>query len=132
MRRELTAAYPAPKNHQMDGQATISPAAPIVSPAKEPGRAQSWLWERRNLGIAALALAGIGIHLLFRFLLITTETTQLWPLWIVLALGGVPLVAGLALKLVHAEFGSDLLAGISIVTAVILQQYLAGALVVLM
>ena len=38
----------------------------------------------------------------------------------------------LALKLVRRQFGSDLLAGISIVAAVLLQEYLAGALVVLM
>ena len=36
------------------------------------------------------------------------------------------------LKLLRREFGSDLLAGISIVTSVLLGEYLAGALVVLM
>jgi cation transport ATPase len=41
-------------------------------------------------------------------------------------------VLSLALKLVRREFGSDLLAGISIVAAVLLQEYQAGALVVLM
>ena len=54
------------------------------------------------------------------------------PLYVVLALGGVPLVLSLALKLVRREFGSDLLAGISIVASVLLGEYLAGALVVLM
>ena len=38
----------------------------------------------------------------------------------------------LLLKLIQREFGSDLLAGISIVTSVLLQEYLAGTLVVLM
>lgn len=46
--------------------------------------------------------------------------------------GGVPLVVALALKLIRRQFGSDLLAGISIVAAVLLDEYLAGALVVLM
>jgi heavy metal translocating P-type ATPase len=50
----------------------------------------------------------------------------------VLLLGGAPLVLQLLIKLVHRDFGSDLLAGISIVTAVLLQEYLAGTLVVLM
>ena len=54
------------------------------------------------------------------------------PLWIALALGGVPLVWELLVKLWHREFGSDLLAGISIVTSVLLDEYLAGTLVVLM
>ena len=54
------------------------------------------------------------------------------PLLVVLVLGGIPLVYQLAVKLVHADFGADLLAGISIVTAVLLDEYLAGSLVVLM
>jgi heavy metal translocating P-type ATPase len=54
------------------------------------------------------------------------------PLVAMLVLGGVPLVAGLLRNLVAGEFGSDLLAGISIVTSVILGEYLAGVLVVLM
>src|SRR5262249_31346136 len=50
----------------------------------------------------------------------------------VLVLGGVPLVYELLKKLLQREFGSDLLAGISIVTSAILGEYLAGSLVVLM
>jgi heavy metal translocating P-type ATPase len=53
-------------------------------------------------------------------------------LFVALALGGIPLVLELVLKLLRREFGSDLLAGISIVTAVLLGEYLAGTLVVLM
>ncbi|HWB53755.1 MAG TPA: heavy metal translocating P-type ATPase, partial [Tepidisphaeraceae bacterium] len=59
------------------------------------------------------------------------------PIWLAmlllaLAVGGTPLVFELFLKLIRRQFGSDLLAGISIVTAVILGQYLAGTFVVLM
>jgi heavy metal translocating P-type ATPase len=54
------------------------------------------------------------------------------PLYVVLIGGGTPLVLSLALKVIRREFGADLLAGISIVAAVLLKQYLAGALVVLM
>lgn len=54
------------------------------------------------------------------------------PLVLMLIAGGVPLVGGLAVKLATGRFGSDLLAGISIVTSVILGEYLAGVLVVLM
>jgi len=42
------------------------------------------------------------------------------------------IVAGLLLKAIRREFGSDLLAGVSIVVAVLLEEYLAGAVVVLM
>ena len=54
------------------------------------------------------------------------------PLLVVLAFGGIPLVYELLKKLLRREFGSDLLAGISIVTSVLLGEYLAGAIVVLM
>ena len=54
------------------------------------------------------------------------------PLVLALALGGLPLVWGLASKLLAGTFGSDLLAGISIVTSILLGEYLAGVLVVLM
>jgi heavy metal translocating P-type ATPase len=60
---------------------------------------------------------------------------QFWwelPLWAVLVVGGAPLVLELTVKLLQREFGSDLLAGMSIVTSVLLEEYLAGSLVVLM
>jgi heavy metal translocating P-type ATPase len=54
------------------------------------------------------------------------------PLVAMLALGGLPLVWDLVRKLFAGTFGSDLLAGISIVTSIVLGEYLAGVLVVLM
>ena len=46
--------------------------------------------------------------------------------------GGVPLVWDLLRKLLAGTSGSDLLAGVSIVTSILLGEYLAGVLVVLM
>ena len=54
------------------------------------------------------------------------------PLLATLVFGGIPLVYELTKNLLRREFGSDLLAGISIVTSVLLDEYLAGAIVVLM
>jgi heavy metal translocating P-type ATPase len=54
------------------------------------------------------------------------------PLLAALMLGGGPLIWDLLKKVAKFEFGADLLAGISIVTSVILGEYLAGVLVVLM
>ncbi len=91
------------------------------------------LIRRKQAAIAVLALVAILVHLVLRF---GTSALPWWvpisPLWVALALGGVPLVWELLVKLVHREFGSDLLAGISIVTSVMLDEYLAGTLVVLM
>lgn len=82
--------------------------------------------------IAIVAFAGILIHLILRFSVGAETAGAMWPLWAVLLVGGVPLVVELLIKLFHREFGSDLLAGISIILSVILGEYLAGALVVLM
>lgn len=54
------------------------------------------------------------------------------PLYLVLILGGVPLVSQIMAKLFQGDFGADLLAGLSIVTAVCLGEHLAGSLVILM
>lgn len=61
----------------------------------------------------------------------SVEPVQL-PLLAVLILGGIPLIVQLCVKLFKGDFGADLLAGISIITAVLLHEYLAGSLVVLM
>jgi len=88
-------------------------------------------WDRASL-IAAIAVVGIAAHLGLRWGPIAWQAAQAIPLYAVLAAGGAPLVVSLALKLVRRQFGSDLLAGISIVASVLLEEYLAGALVVLM
>src|SRR5262245_20668376 len=93
---------------------------------------QESLVRRKQAAIAVLALAAIVVHVILRFGTSASTTVQNVPLWIALALGGVPLVWELLVKLFRREFGSDLLAGISIVTSVILDEYLAGSLVVLM
>jgi heavy metal translocating P-type ATPase len=91
------------------------------------------LWaSRRMVLIAGVAMTGIALHLILRYALHAEGASYLIPLWIVLVVGGIPLVYELLTKAVRFQFGSDLLAGISIVTAVLLGEYLAGALVVLM
>ena len=84
------------------------------------------------LVIAGFALAGIVVHLVVFFLPGPPAFPPRWPLVAVLVFGGVPLVIGLIVKLFRKEIGADLLAGISIVTAFFLGEYLAGAIVVLM
>lgn len=90
-------------------------------------------WNSRKMSlIVSVTLAGIALHLILRFAVRAEANVFQFPLWIVLALGGIPLVYDLLKKVAKLEFGSDLLAGISIVTSVLLGEYLAGALVVLM
>jgi heavy metal translocating P-type ATPase len=92
---------------------------------------------RSQSSIAALAIVAIILHLILRYALhvpgavIGIPAPQI-PLVVALVFGGGSLVFGLARKFFRRQFSSDLLAGISIVTAVILDEYLAGTLVVLM
>jgi heavy metal translocating P-type ATPase len=114
---------------------------------------------KTNYIIAGLSLLGIGLYLVLHYLLdighevyslrlssaISSATTEFTrgqfsltiqffelPLLAVLILGGLPLLYQLGIKLLHGNFGADLLAGISIVTALLLNENLAGCLVVLM
>ncbi|MGR8998294.1 MAG: heavy metal translocating P-type ATPase [Gammaproteobacteria bacterium] len=109
--------------------------------------------------IATLSILGIGGYLVLRYALdtgheiytlsvnaaLTSAIASVYqghtsfsfalvqlPLLAVLTLGGIPLVYQLIVKLFRRDFGADLLAGLSIVTAVLLNEYLAGSLVVLM
>ncbi|MCX7099695.1 MAG: heavy metal translocating P-type ATPase [Methylococcales bacterium] len=109
--------------------------------------------------IATLSLLGIGAYLLLKYALntgqdvytlainaaLSSTIANLYqgqfsfamalvelPLLAVLVLGGIPLLYQLLAKLFQGNFGADLLAGLSIVTAVMLDEFLAGSLVVLM
>ncbi|QDU79800.1 Zinc-transporting ATPase [Polystyrenella longa] len=89
--------------------------------------------KQKMLLIATLAVVAIALHLGLRwFTSVDNPLVLNLPLFIALVLGGVPLVWELLLNLLKREFGSDLLAGISIVTSILLGEYLAGTLVVLM
>ena len=87
---------------------------------------------RKPNNIAFLAISGILLHLLLRYFLHVSPVAWRTPLIIVLLVGGIPLLIPLTQKLFARKFGSDHLAGISIVTSVILGEYLVAAIVILM
>jgi len=82
--------------------------------------------------IALFSALAIGVHLVFRYITHLPTWACLVPLYVALAVGGIPILITLGRKLWAREFGSDLLAGISILTSVTLGQYLVGAIIVLM
>jgi cation transport ATPase len=86
----------------------------------------------KEIYIAGLTLLAIALHLTLRYVAASPPRTALVPLFVALIIGGIPLVFELAKKLFKMEFGSDLLAGVSILTAVLLAQYLVATIVVLM
>jgi cation transport ATPase len=82
--------------------------------------------------IAGITIIAIALHLVLRYGTHAPLRVALAPLIVALLVGGAPLIFDLGKRLVKREFGSDLLAGISIITAGVLGQYLVAAIVVLM
>jgi heavy metal translocating P-type ATPase len=97
-------------------------------PEDEPGVG---VVNRRSLTAAAI-LCGIVLHVVLQYGLGVPAGLSAAPLIIVLALGGAPLVLRLLSRTLEGQFGTDHLAVVSIVAAVWLREYLAGAIVVLM
>lgn len=81
---------------------------------------------QKEIAISLLAAVGIGVALT------APAPVGRYALWAVLVLGGGPLVWDLARRLAAGQFGSDLLAAISIVSAAALGEYLVAAIVILM
>ncbi|MDP1603311.1 MAG: heavy metal translocating P-type ATPase [Legionella sp.] len=79
--------------------------------------------------IAFLSLIAISIYLI----LIDLNTSFAnFPLLFLIVVGGVPLFLQVILKLLKGNFGADILAAMALVTGVILHEYLAASLIILM
>ncbi len=84
----------------------------------------------RDAQIAALALLALAASGVLS--LTSLHAAARWPLYAALVVGGVPLLVSLTRRLLAAQFGSDLLAGVSIATAVLLGEYVIAVVIVLM
>ncbi|WP_254509000.1 heavy metal translocating P-type ATPase [Anatilimnocola floriformis] len=90
------------------------------------------LWTRKTTFIAAFSVTAILLHIVLRFGFHLTPDWNRIPLLATLVIGGLPMIFDLLVKLWKREFSSDVLGGISIVTSVLLGEYLAGSIIVLM
>ena len=88
------------------------------------------LLKNQDLVIAILTVFGLIAHVFLR--ITQSYEKSLIPLLVAYLVCGTPLIIRLIIKVIKREFGSDHLAGISIVTAFILNEYVAGTLVILM
>src|SRR4051794_33938832 len=110
---------------------------PESTPSRKPSQGGlrellTALRRRKSSVIAALSVLAISAHLVLRFAFRSCPEVYQLPLLATLVLGGIPFLFELFLKLLRREFGSDLLGGISIITSVLLGEYLAGSIIVLM
>ncbi len=120
---------------------TTAGFAPKEQPKPKPVAASastsSWyspstLWHRKSTVIALISVVAILVYLVLRFGFRMEPGVNRIPLFVTLTLGGLPMLYELLQKLIKLEFGSDLLGGISIITSVLLGEYLAGSIIVLM
>lgn len=88
-------------------------------------------WTSQSI-IAAGSAAAIALYLALYYLAGVEYQYAAAPLLAAIVLGGTPIVLMLFKKLSKAQFDADLLAGISIVTGLILGEHLAACIVVLM
>ena len=82
--------------------------------------------------IAGFTLVAIVLHVVLRYAAHLPALAYNPPLFLALLVGGIPMVWELLKKIAKLQFGSDLLAGISIITAIVLREYLVATIVVLM
>ena len=83
---------------------------PATPPSDDRRGKERW---SKEVYIAFLALLGISAHLIARFGLHASVSQRNLPLIAVLIVGGAPLLFDLLRRMIHREFGSDLLAGLS-------------------
>jgi heavy metal translocating P-type ATPase len=88
--------------------------------------------KNKNIWIAALSFLAIVAYLLLSGLVPESVGVRHWMLITMMLAGGLPMIYDVAKDLVGGELGADALAAVSIVTAFILKEYLAGTIIVLM
>lgn len=114
-----------------------APPASTASPGRSAGAALREFASSREGILASAAIVAIAIHLILRYLTdIGGTPTGDWivkaPLVVVVLAGGVPLIIDVVKAAIRSAGGADMLAAISIVTAVALDEWLVAAIIVLM
>ncbi len=101
----------------------------MTAPRKKTIRESCASWLTGDLLVTLIALFGICTYTAGSL----AELPNIkYALVGVLVLGGIPVCLGIMLRLIKGEFNSDNLALISIITAIYIEEYLAGSIVVLM
>jgi heavy metal translocating P-type ATPase len=123
------------KTHQMPRAASPPPPtereAINVSPPPNKKTVGERLWRtvrRYPLPLVAVVLLLVSLM----FWLIGHEDITSWTLLAIVLLGGIPLLWETGRQFIHGELGVDVIAVLAIAGSLLLQQYLAGALIVLM
>ncbi|HET9109916.1 MAG TPA: heavy metal translocating P-type ATPase [Ktedonobacterales bacterium] len=110
---------------------TSESEAPQQAPASSANERSARLWRLARaypiplVAVILLAISGI-------LALAAPAGVWRWPLLVIVVVGGAPLLIETVRQLAHREFGVDLLAALAILGSLLLGEYLAGAVIVLM
>lgn len=102
-----------------------------TSSPQRPSRLRDFLLSRDGI-IAASALIAIIVHLILRYALGLEGMAAHWPLMVIVIGGGIPLGIDIAKSAIATRGGADTLAAVSIISSVLLGEWLVAAIVVLM
>lgn len=87
------------------------------------------IWNGISVGVSLLAIMlYVSAHYVFH---VKSRISTL-PLWVAVTVGGLPLLYDLARQVIKRQFGSDFLAGLSIITATLMGELLVATIIVLM
>ncbi|WP_051979273.1 heavy metal translocating P-type ATPase [Edaphobacter aggregans] len=94
-----------------------------------PRRDVRRLWNRISVVVSFLAII---LYLSLHYAFHVKSRISTLPLWVAVTVGGLPLLYDLARHVLKRQFGSDVLAGLSIVTATLMGELLVATIIVLM
>ena len=94
-----------------------------------PRRDVRLIWNRISVGVSFLAII---LYLSLQYVFHVKSRISTFPLWVAVTVGGLPLLYDLARQVLKRQFGSDFLAGISIITATLMGELLVATIIVLM
>ncbi|ANE03190.1 heavy metal translocating P-type ATPase [Corynebacterium crudilactis] len=82
--------------------------------------------------ITVAALIAIAVHLILWLAVGAEEIDKNWPLIAIVVIGGIPLMWDVVKSAIKTRGGADTLAAVSIITSVLLGEWLVAAIIVLM
>ncbi len=87
------------------------------------------VWNRASVAVSFLAIV---LQLSLHYGLQVSSGISNLPLWVAVIVGGLPLLYDLSGQVLKGQFGSDFLAGLSIITATLMGELLVATIIVLM
>jgi heavy metal translocating P-type ATPase len=94
-----------------------------------PRRDVRFIWNRLSVSVSFLAII---LYLSLHYAFHVKSRILTLPLWFAVIVGGSPLLYDLSRQVLKRQFGSDFLAGLSIVTASLMGELLVATIIVLM